>query len=96
MEELKGAGIGKKYAKTVGISVDHRRTNKSVESLKLNVARLAEYKSRLVVFPRKPSHFKKGDSTPAECNEATQLHGDIISKPAPAAAVTFAAITDVR
>lgn len=40
LEELKAAGINAKYAQTVGIAVDHRRTNKCNESLSLNVDRL--------------------------------------------------------
>merc|ERR1711931_65040 len=31
LEELKAAGLSKKYAQTIGIAVDHRRRNKSVE-----------------------------------------------------------------
>lgn len=53
IEELKAAGIAVKKAKTIGISVDHRRTNKSTESLALNVARLKKYMGNLVVFPKK-------------------------------------------
>ena len=52
---LQEAGINKLYAKTVGISVDHRRTNKSVEAFQTNVNRLKEYKSRLVVFTKNQS-----------------------------------------
>ena len=64
LEELKTAGINKKLALTIGISVDHRRTNKSTESKDLNVQRLKDYKSKLVVFPRKSGkkHIKKGDT----------------------------------
>ena len=60
---MKEAGIGKKEAKTVGIVVDHRRTNLSEEGKKVNVERLKEYKARLIVFPRKAGKPKKGDST---------------------------------
>ncbi|VDN57659.1 unnamed protein product [Dracunculus medinensis] len=35
LEELKAVGISKKIAPTIGISVDYRRTNKSVESLQV-------------------------------------------------------------
>ena len=59
MEELKAAGLNARYALTVGISVDYRRTNKSTESLDLNVARLKEYLGNLVVL-------KKGDEAPAQ------------------------------
>ena len=59
LEELKAAGVNPRYAQTVGIAVDHRRTNKSNESLELNVARLKEYMGNLVVL-------KKGDAAPEQ------------------------------
>jgi large subunit ribosomal protein L13e len=61
--ESQEAGIPKKLAPTVGISVDHRRTNYSKESLVANVARLKDYKARLILFPRKSGQFKKLDSS---------------------------------
>uniref|UniRef100_A0A287CYS0 60S ribosomal protein L13 n=1 Tax=Ictidomys tridecemlineatus TaxID=43179 RepID=A0A287CYS0_ICTTR len=63
LEELRVAGIHKKVARTIGISVDPRRRNKSTESLQANVQRLKEYRSKLILFPRKPSAPKKGDSS---------------------------------
>lgn len=57
------AGIHKKVARTIGISVDPRRRNKSTESLQANVQRLKEYRSKLILFPRKPSAPRKGDSS---------------------------------
>jgi large subunit ribosomal protein L13e len=63
LEELRAAGIGKRIARTIGIAVDFRRTNRSLESLQLNAQRLKEYRSRLILFPRKLSKPKKGDST---------------------------------
>lgn len=60
---LQAAGIHKKTARTIGISVDHRRRNRSTESLQSNVQRLKEYRSKLILFPRKASAPKKGDST---------------------------------
>lgn len=57
------AGINKRFARTIGISVDPRRRNKSTESLQANVQRLKEYRSKLILFPRKPSAPKKGDSS---------------------------------
>jgi large subunit ribosomal protein L13e len=95
LEELKEAGISAAFAKTIGISVDHRRTNKSTESLTLNVARLNEYKARLILFPRKGAQTKKGDSSKEECAEATQLKVPIIPLPKVSAdAVTLAPLTD--
>ena len=92
--EFQEAGINRKLAKTVGIAVDHRRTNKCTESLQLNVARLKEYKNRLIVFPRKGRQIKKGDSSNEELNLAQQLKGEIIPK-APAASIPFVPVTEV-
>lgn len=85
LEELKGAGLTAQYARTVGIAVDHRRTNRCNDSLARNVARLEEYKSKLIVFPKKRlSKVKNGDSSRDECKAATQFSGIIqpLSKPA--------------
>lgn len=78
LEELKAAGIGKNEAKSIGIAVDHRRTNRSVESLQLNAQRLKEYKSRLILFPRRLSKPKKGDSSAEDLKMATQLRGAVL------------------
>merc|ERR1711970_1185782 len=51
--ELKGAGWTVRDARQLGVAVDLRRKNKSVEGLQANVQRLKEYKSKLIVFPRK-------------------------------------------
>ncbi|KAL8162490.1 hypothetical protein V2J09_013979 [Rumex salicifolius] len=76
LEELKAAGINKKVAPTIGIAVDHRRKNRSLESLQANVQRLKTYKAKLVVFPRRTKKFKGGDSSPEELGNATQVQGD--------------------
>ncbi|RWS28822.1 hypothetical protein B4U80_00711, partial [Leptotrombidium deliense] len=78
LEELKTAGINRKEARTIGISVDHRRVNKSVESLQRNVQRLKEYKSRLILFPKNSKKPHKGDSSKEEQNLATQLRGVVM------------------
>jgi len=75
LEELKAAGIPKKLAPTIGISVDHRRRNRSLEGLQTNVQRLKTYKAKLVVFPRRARKSKAGDSTPEELATATQVQG---------------------
>ena len=94
LEELKAAGINRKFAQTIGIAVDHRRTNKSEESLTLNVERLKNYKGRLVIFPRRNGVIKNGDSSAAEIAEATQVNVDIRSFPAKPEAVTYVELTD--
>eukprot|EP00326_Haptolina_ericina_P021562 CAMPEP_0181197184 /NCGR_PEP_ID=MMETSP1096-20121128/15894_1 /TAXON_ID=156174 ORGANISM="Chrysochromulina ericina, Strain CCMP281" /NCGR_SAMPLE_ID=MMETSP1096 /ASSEMBLY_ACC=CAM_ASM_000453 /LENGTH=207 /DNA_ID=CAMNT_0023287055 /DNA_START=31 /DNA_END=654 /DNA_ORIENTATION=+ len=81
-DELKEAGIKRKEARTIGIAVDHRRRNRSAESLQLNVQRLKEYKSKLIVFPRNRAKPKAGDSEPAELDTAEQLKGAILPMPA--------------
>lgn len=59
------------FARSIGIPVDHRRRNTTVESLQTNVARLQQYFSKLVIFPRKPGQSKKGDATKEETKGAT-------------------------
>merc|ERR1712202_93186 len=78
LEELKAAGLSKKFAQTIGIAVDHRRRNKSVESLQLNAQRLKEYKSKLILFPLNSKKPRKGDSTPEEMGKAVRLAGEVM------------------
>ncbi|CAH1783236.1 unnamed protein product [Owenia fusiformis] len=78
LEELKAAGISKRFAPTIGISVDFRRRNISVESLQQNVQRLKEYRSKLILFPKKMSNPKKGDASAEEMKMATQLSGEVM------------------
>lgn len=75
LEELKAAGIPKKLAPTIGIAVDHRRKNRSLEGLQANVQRLKTYKAKLVIFPRRAKKIKSGDSSPEELATATQVQG---------------------
>jgi large subunit ribosomal protein L13e len=71
----------------VGIAVDHRRTNKSAESLALNVQRLKDYQARLVIFTHPPSK--------EEIADAPQLKGAILPSAATSDAVTFTTISEV-
>merc|ERR1712080_763073 len=75
LEEIKAAGLSKKYAQTIGIAVDHRRRNKSVESLQLYTWGLKEYQSKMILFPLNAKKPRKGDSTPEELTKAVQLAG---------------------
>ena len=50
LEELKAAGVSRQIARSVGIAVDHRRRNTSVEGLNRNVARLRKYMSKIILF----------------------------------------------
>ena len=65
-------------AQTIGISVDHRRKNKSLESLQRNVQRLKEYQSKLILFPVKGSKPRKGDASEEDMKKATQLEGVVM------------------
>jgi len=74
LAELKEAKIPKKLAPTIGIAVDHRRKNRCVESLQRNVARLLEYKSKLMIFPKRSGKkgVKKGDTPRDQLPSAAQ------------------------
>lgn len=77
LDELREAGVNPKVAPTIGIAVDHRRHNKSVEGMQQNVQRLKSYMNKLVVFPRK-GKVKQGDSKPEERKNATQVFGEVL------------------
>ena len=77
-EELKEAGVSRKIARSIGIAVDHRRRNKSAESLQANVQRLKEYKSKMIVFPKNAKKPKSGDADAAAVESATQLKGALL------------------
>ena len=95
LEELKEAGIPAKLAPTVGIAVDHRRRNRSLEGLQENVNRLKAYKANLVVFPRRANKPKAGDASAEELKTATQLKGALLPiTKAAAPALEKVAITD--
>merc|ERR1712096_403704 len=81
LEEVKAAGLSKKFARTIGIAVDHRRRNKSVESLQLNTQRLKEFKSKMILFPINAKKPRKGDATAEEMSKAVQLAGTKVMAP---------------
>ena len=86
LAELKEAGIAAKVAPTLGIAVDHRRRNRSAESLAANASRLKAYKAALVVFPRKAGKPKAGDSDAAAVKAAVGQHAGPLFPIAPKAA----------
>jgi len=93
-DELKAAGILVPQASSIGIAVDHRRKNRSQESMDSNVERLREYKSKLVLFPRRAGKPKAGDSDAATLDTATQLTGKLQPIVKAKATVESRAITD--
>lgn len=94
LAEVKAAGLTAAYARTVGIAVDHRRTNRSVEAMDANVARLNDYKTNLIVFPKRRGSVKAGDSTKAETAAATQLLGTVMPIAKPSDEIVIADVTD--
>lgn len=70
----------RKLAPTIGISVDPRRQNLSEESLNANVARLKEYMSRLILFPRRNGKQKMGDASADEVKAAKDSEGHVSRK----------------
>ena len=73
LDEIRAAGLHPRYARTIGISVDHRRRNKSTESFQLNVQRLKQYLGKLILFPLKADKPQKNDAKPEEVALAVQL-----------------------
>ena len=96
LEELKGANISPKTAATIGIAVDHRRTNKSEESYNKNVERLTAYKARLVVFPRRSGKkaASKKDVDAKDSSSVAQLTDDLNKLPKTDDAITYGVVTD--
>ena len=67
------AGLHKKVAWTIGISVNPRSQNKSTKFLQANVKWLKEYNSKPILFPRKPLALKKAGSSAEELKLVPQL-----------------------
>jgi len=53
LDEIKNAGLNPQYARSIGIAVDHRRQDMSLETRELNVKRLKAYLAKLILFPGK-------------------------------------------
>merc|ERR1711962_495849 len=54
LEELKTAGIPRKYAATIGLCVDHRRKNRGTESLKASVPKAGDSDPSELAVPTQP------------------------------------------
>ncbi|TPP64761.1 60S ribosomal protein L13 [Fasciola gigantica] len=77
-QEIRAAGFTPKFARTIGIAVDHRRRNPTVEGLQRNVARLRAYKSRLILFPKNPAKLQPLEAKADEVKKATQRKGPVL------------------
>jgi len=92
--ELKAAGIPRKFARTIGISVDPRRQNLSEEGLKANVERLQEYRKRLILFPRRNGKTKEGDASAEDIKAAKDAEKIVASTAAALPIKNVAKITE--
>lgn len=94
---LQRAGLTPDFARTVGIAIDRRRRNKSIEQRQINVQRLKEYRSKLILFPvHEKRKLRKGEATPEERKVATQLRGEVMPIRNPKPVVSVRAITDAE
>merc|ERR1711959_886371 len=87
LAEIKAVGLGKLEARSLGIAVDARRRNRSVNGKQANEQRLREYKANLVVFPRNAKKTKggwKADDAKEECDVAEQVTEQVGMRPAAA------------
>lgn len=73
--ELKAVGLSSRTARTIGISVDLRRKNKSEESFDRNVARLKEYMSKVVILSKNEITKRKGDASYGLENSVRKMAG---------------------
>jgi large subunit ribosomal protein L13e len=83
LEELREVKLNALAAKQIGISVDHRRANKTIEEKQVNVERLKKYLSKLVLFPRNGKDAKKGvlvDSTKEKIDSLKNIKQEKLSK----------------
>ncbi|KAK5649371.1 hypothetical protein RI129_000400 [Pyrocoelia pectoralis] len=78
LQELKAAHLTPRFARSIGIAVDFRRRNKSVESVQVNTQRLKEYRSKLILFPLHKKKLRAGEATEEEQKMATQFTGEIL------------------
>jgi len=95
LAELTNAGIRPAEALSLGISLDKRRKNNSEKSLRVNVQRLKEYKSKLVLFPKNPAKPKKGDATKEEQTKVAQHSGVVLPLKAPVFRVETMDLKDI-
>lgn len=93
IEELKEAGIAARFAPTIGIAVDNRRKNRSVDAMQENVQRLKEFKSKLLIFPKNPAKPKSGEASKEDLNMAEQFTGKLMPVARREAVVTVRKIT---
>lgn len=75
LAELKAVGLGAQFARSIGITVDHRRKNHSQEAFDTNKARLTNYLSKLVLYPRHEKNYVSKAKT-GILNDTPKVHLD--------------------
>jgi len=78
LSELKSVGLNAAFARSIGIAVDYRRRNKSVESRLVNSQRLKEYQSKLILFPLNKKKLRAGEADEEKLKLAAQLTGEVL------------------
>jgi large subunit ribosomal protein L13e len=94
LAEVRAAGLTPAFARTVGISVDHRRHG-SNQMEEANIQRLTTYKANLVLFPRVEGKAKKGEINDSTTRLDTPQNtvGGVLPLPAVKPRVGLAALT---
>ena len=73
LAEIKAVGLGVQFARSVGITIDHRRKNRSQEAFDTNKARLTNYLSKLVLYPRHEKNYVSKAKT-GILNDTAKVH----------------------
>ena len=106
LNEIKLSGLkGLNYVKSLGIAVDSRRKDTCAETQKLNVQRLKEYTSRMILHPRRHGQKEKYEKKPQvleatadqlKTSEAVQQNTSkwIVPLPKSESAFTWSTVTD--
>lgn len=100
LAELKESGVkGVNYARSVGIAIDRRRKDTCAETKKINVERIKEYVSRMILHPRRKADKKPKilEATPDQLKSSEAVEQNttktVIPLPKAECAFSFGAIT---
>lgn len=91
--------ISQQRAQSIGIAVDHRRHNKSEKSFKINVQRLKEYLSKVVILPRqhkKKDNKPKSQAPAPDLSKIPQIKGEILPLRRPSRKVETFSKSDIN
>ena len=77
LAELAEAKLSQAFARSVGIAVDHRRHNRNAETMAQNVERLNTYKSKMILFPVRADHPKKGEIADSSADQLKKAANNV-------------------